>query len=67
MKTSPRPKPQGIYRAGRRRRERGQALTEQIILVAMAMLALLGVVGLFLDGIGNFYQNVMTLVCLPLP
>ena len=49
------------------RARRGQALTEQIILVALAMLALLGVAGLFLDGIGDFYQNVVTFVCIPLP
>ena len=67
MKTLSLPRPGRRYRAGRRRREHGQALTEQIILVAMAMLALLGVVGLFLDGIGNFYQNVMTMICVPLP
>ena len=42
-------------------------MIEYIVLVAMAMLALLGVVGLFLDGIGNFYQNVITIVCVPLP
>jgi len=61
------PNPPGAAPTRRRRGGRGQALTEYIILVAMAMLALLGVVGLFLDGIGNFYQNVMAMICVPLP
>lgn len=54
------------YRRTRRRR-RGQGMTEYIILVAMAMLAMVGLMGLFLDGVGDFYKNVQYVVCTPFP
>lgn len=42
-------------------------MTEYIILVAMAMLAMVGLMGLFLDGVGDFYKNVQYVVCTPFP
>ena len=48
-------------------RPRGQAMTEYLVIVAFALLALVGAMGLFLDGLGDFYRNVQHVVCSPFP
>jgi len=45
----------------------GQAMTEYISLVSILLVALLGAMALFMDGIGVFYQNVLKVICLPFP
>ena len=51
----------------RRGRERGQGLTEYVVLVCLCMLVLLGVMGIFLGYVGDFYSNLIKVICLPLP
>ena len=46
---------------------KGQAMTEQILLIVLAVFAILGVIGLFMDSIGDFYTNVITMVRVPFP
>ena len=50
-----------------RRTQRGQAMTEYIAIVSMCMLVLLGITSVFLDKVGEFYLNVLKVVCLPFP
>lgn len=51
----------------RRRRMRGQAMTEMVIVVALALLLLVGVMGTFLSGVGDFYRNLQYVICIPFP
>ena len=55
-------RPRSRFRAGR-----GQSMVEYAVVVAFALLALVGAVGFFLDGVGDFYKNVQYIVCSPFP
>lgn len=46
---------------------RGQTLTEYAILITMVLVALLGVVGVFISGIGSYYLNLIKIITLPFP
>ena len=49
------------------RDDEGQAMAEWIILSAFLVLALVVVFGYFPSVVGNYYANVVNLLCLPLP
>lgn len=42
-------------------------MTEYVLLLAFAMLMLVGLMGLFMDGIGDFYRNLQHIICVPFP
>lgn len=46
---------------------RGQAATEFMVIVAMALIVMVALMGIFLDGVGDFYRNVQYVVCIPFP
>lgn len=46
---------------------RGQAMVEYIILTCLVLGALLGTIGAFLDAVGTWYLNIVTMICLPFP
>ncbi len=50
-----------------KRSERGQAMTEYLIIVSVFSVFLLGTVGVFLLGVSNYYLNIVKVVCLPFP
>jgi Flp pilus assembly pilin Flp len=57
-----------------RARERGQAATEYVLLVALAAALLFGIdyaddaaINLFTNHLSDFYRTVTHVVCLPLP
>lgn len=45
----------------------GQAVTEYIAIACLCMLVVLGAMAYFLDNVGDFYLNVVRIVCLPFP
>lgn len=51
----------------RKKAYRGQAMTESILVICLCMLVLLGAMAYFLDNCGDFYLNVIKVVCLPFP
>ena len=50
-----------------RSQQSGQGLTEYVLLISLCMLVVLGLMGIFLGYVGDFYLNLMKIVCLPLP
>ena len=46
---------------------RGQAMAEYVVIVALALLSLAWTMGLFLDGVGDYYRNIQHVVCGPFP
>ena len=51
----------------RRRRISGQALTEFALVATVTVVVLVGITGIFLVHIGDFYENVVKVMCLPIP
>ena len=47
--------------------ESGQAMTEYALVTALCVVALLGVLSLFLTATVNFYEDLMYLIGLPAP
>ena len=47
--------------------DRAQATVEYAVIVAVAMLLLLGVTTLVLDGLSAYYRELTWVVCLPIP
>ncbi len=45
----------------------GQAIVEYALLIAMIMLGLIGAVGVFMGGLGDFYMNLVKIIVLPFP
>ena len=45
----------------------GQAMTEFVIAVTVIALVLLGTTGIFLVHVGDFYEKVVRIICLPFP
>ena len=50
-----------------RRGERGQAMTETIILTVFAVLTMVALMSEFLWSVSDFYRNVLYVVRLPFP
>lgn len=46
---------------------RGQALVEYAILASMFVLTVSGISGLYLNGLGDYYQRLAAIVSLPIP
>ncbi len=51
----------------KRVRQSGQALTEYVLIVSVVMLVMVGSIAVFLGYVGDYYLNIMRVVCLPLP
>lgn len=49
------------------REESGQVMLEYVLLLAMVSLAIIGVVGVFMGALGNFYLNLVKVMVLPFP
>lgn len=60
---------QGDYARTRfgRTGEAGQAVTEYIVVVVFCLLVILSGIAAFLGQVGSFYNQIMTMVCLPVP
>ena len=51
----------------KRAQQSGQALTEYVLIVSVVMLVMVGSIAVFLGYVGDYYLNIMRVVCLPLP
>jgi len=55
------------HNSARRKNNFAQAMVEYVLLVSLVMLILVGVGGLFLGGLGDFFLNIVKIVSLPIP
>jgi Flp pilus assembly pilin Flp len=51
----------------RGRHDSGQALTEYAVLIAVTVTALLGIPDLVLSALSEYYTEITSLLCLPVP
>ena len=47
--------------------QRAQAISEYILAATVLVLTVVGITGIFLVKAGDFYENVIKVVCLPFP
>ncbi len=50
-----------------RQRMSGQGMTEYLMLIAFFILPLIGMMTFFLENIGYFYKNILSVVSVPFP
>lgn len=53
--------------ASRRKSCGGQVMAEYAILILFMFMALYGVMAIFLDGVGDYYMNLVKIIALPFP